>query len=151
MAMHSESNNVTARRLAARSFSVPFAHTTAIAPNSLPREGYNEHEPLHPNQSPPGHHRRQASMSPSLAADDTWLGPADDVEADVLFPQYTPDNDNKLDMAAFDEMVERKHSLDTGTLKLSKTTSKHSRRTYPENEIKVVRVWIFLHIGNDLM
>lgn len=136
MVSHIESN-ARARRLASRSFSVPFAHPTATdsTPNSLPREGYNEEEPLQPDQI---NHRRQTSgASPPHFSDDIWLGPTDDVEADVLFPQYTPNKDNKLDMAAFDEMVERKLSLDTGTLKLSKTTSRHSRKTHPENEIKV--------------
>lgn len=50
-----------------------------------------------------------------------------DVEADVLFPQYKIESHDHADMEAFNEMLDRKMSADTETLKLSKTLSKHTK------------------------
>ncbi|KAF7729308.1 CorA metal ion transporter [Apophysomyces ossiformis] len=56
----------------------------------------------------------------------SWLD--DDVQADVLFPQFKPGQDDKVDLAAFNELVEettRKGSI--GNVTLNRTLSKEAQ------------------------
>lgn len=69
---------------------------------------------------------RSEMESPSSHGDKTWT--EDDVQTDVLFPHFPSGSNDKVDLAAFDEMVEeqtRKPSI--ATLKLSRSISKQGQ------------------------
>lgn len=106
-------------RLAQRSFSLPF-------PANNPHRG--EHDSTDSVDDPQPNARHQASSIKSGIFDESWDIGQENVEADVLYPGYSAGGDNsKVDLAAFDEVVDRKLSADGGTLRLTPTVSKTSR------------------------
>ena len=116
--------------MAHRSFSLPFVENILVNRRRKSSQSIKDDEQRtqeYPSAHPP-------SIRTTEHYDDE-----EDVEADVLFPRYDGEED-KADMAAFDEVIDRRTSNDGSTLKLSRTLSKRSR-SYGDQHAMV----IFLH------
>ncbi|KAI9257226.1 hypothetical protein BDA99DRAFT_515851 [Phascolomyces articulosus] len=124
MSSPSESE-IRAARMVNRSFSLQFVNN--ILPNRRRRSSldYEQEELPQPNLQQPFVSIHPASIHSSAINEEDWSNDKEDVEADVLFPQYEGEMQDKADMAAFDEIVERRAS--NSTVKLSRTLSKRSR------------------------
>lgn len=135
-----------ASRLASRSFSLSFSHGDRGLPFSSPNNG--PHVLL-------SHHDSEDGPAPTVVNsedDDEW-NQLDDVEADVLFPQYN--DDKEVDLAAFGAVVDRKTSsavADEGTtLKLGRTLSKRSKSYADQHATVMNNDGFVLHLFYFLM
>ncbi|KAI9491818.1 hypothetical protein BDB00DRAFT_473678 [Zychaea mexicana] len=128
-----------AARMGSRSFSLPFVDTILQNRRRKSSQSQLDGELQRQQRSPFVSVHPAASIRSSIMGgggggsgmnieNDEWFnGQEDNVEADVLFPQYEGDMQDKADMAAFGEMVDRRTSNDASTVKLSRTLSKRSR------------------------
>lgn len=107
-------------------------------PNYLP-SSYAEHEEEErasrydlESTLPPPHPDRRASSFHSFLSEkqinDSCTGDVEDVKTDVLYPRYKTSQDDHVDMAVFNRMVQdRTRKLSTGTLQLTKTLSRQNQ------------------------
>ncbi|KAK4519986.1 uncharacterized protein ATC70_010230 [Mucor velutinosus] len=87
--------------------------------------------------SPGAQHGRRASSFRSFLTDKSLQSVmnhgedgdiVEDVKTDVLYPRYRASNDDHVDIAAFNRMVQdRTRKMSTGTLQLSKTLSRQNQ------------------------
>ena len=129
-------SEIRAARMAHRSFSLPFVDNILSNRRRKSSQSINE---THLQQPFVAVH--PSSIHSGINYEE-WSDDKEDVEADVLYPQYEGEMQDKADMAAFDEMVDRRTS--NSTLKLSRTLSKRSRSYGDQHAMVKKKVLMFL-------
>ncbi|KAG2227019.1 hypothetical protein INT45_006426 [Circinella minor] len=112
-------SEIRASRMNHRSFSLPFVDNILSNRRRKSSQSINNAQLQQPFVSV------HPSSIHSGINEEEWSDDKEDVEADVLYPQYEGEIQDKADMAAFDEIVDGRTS--NSTLKLSRTLSKRSR------------------------
>ncbi|CDH50329.1 magnesium transporter [Lichtheimia corymbifera JMRC:FSU:9682] len=141
MSLPNDESFIRQSRHVNRSFSLPFTQEL--------RSRRRLSDQQQQQQLPQHHPYSSLDRTPTVPHDDQFaeewpVNEAQDVEADVLFPQYKIESHDHADMEAFNEMLDRKMSADTETLKLSKTLSKHTRSDQKsEMDAYGTRFWIY--------
>lgn len=104
--------------------------TTGSTPISFPNNLPTFHEASYnPLPTSPTHVKRASSFHGSfLSEKKCWSGSDEDVKTDVLYPRFNASQDDHVDIAAFEKMVQdHTRKLSAGTIKLSRTPSKQNQ------------------------
>lgn len=102
--------------------------TIPSSPTHLPTFHEASYNPL-PTTPPPHPNKRTSSLHGSfLSEKKCWLETDDDVKTDVLYPRFNANQDDPVDMDAFDRMVKNHtRKLSTTTMPLTRTPSRQQQ------------------------